>query len=1738
MITLPVWFFPPWISKYFATVLSFAPGRELGVLGVVPFAFANLLVTLGYSGYVGIPVIEDPLNAIVISTLCEEICREFCFFYGHFMHYVECKWVDPGHLFLDHFQSFTFRMLWHMGNNALAIYFPANFYLGAAMRIFNCGYFAYYWAGRDYDNAFYYTFCVAVHAGVLAFRHFVAPPVIPPKLVPQGGLFEKEVEEEKSSSPICVVSSNGVVGVTGMEAFPNCLLAPDELQRVILNGAAGVSTDPPPEKPIKATVSTVVKSALYDTKSLVDTILKKTFRTPYARMLRGAKLMSQGDVYDMVKKFLVCIVDLFLSLTDSVTYKPFVMALWRTVKELFPHQLRSAYSYLSNITDFKEKFLDPIFAIQTQGFGESFGNFIEKLKEARDGTVDFTESFFYSRLMCLLSAILSSATAYGFGVSDKIKLFMPRGINIATRVSIPDICFILASTIIDILDVGYQYFMDGVHLTKAHSGRTYAKWYAEIVKLAGEEQRIDTSHGVTRDEYLRRLTEAFVFAEEMGELITEEKMTKKDIETYRVARKDLDRLYNKHVVYGSSGTRLQPFCAVLYGQPGVGKTSLTRKIYQLYEASTECGTPFCEDTTYVVSAKSKYWDGFTRSKRYITLDDVGAIRIQGGLVSEDLSTFIDLVNNVKFTPDQAALPDKGVHDAIPHIVVMTTNTETFGITTAFTAVSAVVRRLSVHIKIAVKREFSVVEFGQNTGRLDGAKLAAAKLLNPKVDPWHLQVRVPVLQRTNGKEKLDCPFEFKVLCQGSFEEIRRPLARLMAEHYSGQIRFQDAMRSEAKNPYLKCGCFADDGCECAVVVQGGTYVSSMSDSLYLLMSFCFLTYVCACLSPILEAARVFLVKSTVTVEKAQLMMQDVEDLGKQVEERILSKCTPFFRHARYVAMGAGLFAGVKVLQMLMRPMLEVQGSTFSRVKAPPSQPDPYWEQKAPKLELTHQSRTCSYETMSDRVRRNNVFVFKLYAEEATPTNPMHNVIKLAATCIGGQDFIFPNHSLIDIEHKYPDTKFIRTVVISGPVSPKFSFNFEIGKRVVIKDLAFVRILDMIPRKDITRFLLPAPLPFKAQHFGAMIESAGITPTTIHVQQPVTTYNVPHLGEMIIPLPVFHGVSKMGACGVPLVIKAGSGFAIVGFHVAGSTTGPDFGIAQHLVQDDAKRAQASLDTLYGYPTVNCEELPDLTCYNTTTKFLPEIHSKNSAHFVEIQSADIYGELDLPVNRAKTDVRSSMIRPDVEEFLGPCDFVAPLFKSGWWKNDDEGNEPHYVNPMQTALRAISDANVLLDPSLVAAARIEYLTRVLFSIAEDEVPALRPLSDYQAINGVPGKKFIRSINKNAGGGFGMFTKKSKYLVPEPTEDSPDGVTWTPKIWAHIKALEDRYLCGTVQPIFQAHLKNEPRVVKPETGLPKPARVFTGTPAAFSHLVRKYFLPIVDLMQRYNLAFECAVGVDANSADWGSLRDFIVFHGNDRLVAGDYAKYDKSLPGRLLLCAFSILIEIAEVSGNYSPEELRIMWNIAYDSSFPTVYLERVVYRFYGSLPSGHPLTVIINSICNSLLVRIGFGMCGFEIDDFSNLVSFLSYGDDNIYSTKVDFTHAKLKEALGQCGLSYTLADKTNRAVDFQSLSECDFLKRAFIEREGRVFAPLSKDSIIRCLSLTYDSSLSELEQTRETLITMLREMYQYGEEEYVSFRNFAQTVCAKYGVIHSFLTYPEMDELMKEKYEETRVAPFSCY
>jgi hypothetical protein len=366
-------------------------------------------------------------------------------------------------------------------------------------------------------------------------------------------------------------------------------------------------------------------------------------------------------------------------------------------------------------------------------------------------------------------------------------------------------------------------------------------------------------------------------------------------------------------------------------------------------------------------------------------------------------------------------------------------------------------------------------------------------------------------------------------------------------------------------------------------------------------------------------------------------------------------------------------------------------------------------------------------------------------------------------------------------------------------------------------------------------------------------------------------------------------------------------------------------------------------------------------------------------------------------------------------------------------------------------------------------------------------------AINGAPGVRYCDKMNRKTSAGAPYRCPKKPFLIYLDEEQTLVDVV--PEIKDEISRMIVVYESGQrVHPVYCGHLKDEP--VTFEKAVMGKTRVFTAAGMAHVLVTRMYLLSVIMFMQEGRFDFETGPGTVVQSRQWHDLRTYLTHFGEDRIVAGDYSKFDKRMPASVIRAAFGIIHTICQRAG-YDEKALRVVAGIALDTAYPNIDFHGDLIEFYGSNPSGHPLTVIINGLANSLYMRYVYTILKppTETRPFKENVRLMTYGDDNIMGVNPEcnwFNHTAIQKVLADIDIGYTMADKEAESVPYIHIDNANFLKRTwrFDPDIWSYVAPLEASSIEKMLTVCVAKpNMSPKAHAIALISTAIREYFWYG-------------------------------------------------
>lgn len=612
---------------------------------------------------------------------------------------------------------------------------------------------------------------------------------------------------------------------------------------------------------------------------------------------------------------------------------------------------------------------------------------------------------------------------------------------------------------------------------------------------------------------------------------------------------------------------------------------------------------------------------------------------------------------------------------------------------------------------------------------------------------------------------------------------------------------------------------------------------------------------------------------------------------------------------------------------------------------------------------------------------------------------------------------------------------------------------------------------------------------------------------------------------------------GMCGAALVSDT-NGSAILGFHVGGVADTP-LGCYSSLLKHHIIEGMAHLRTLEGVIISGSAGTFEPVVMGVSILKPDPLHPKSPLNYVPKNSQIEYLGSCIGRSVTKTTVKVTPISEHILDVCGVANgYCGPKLNPEWFG-------------WQKCLSNMALPGEPYPHDLLEIAIMDYKAPIIEKLRCKKLKwyEATPLNDHDNLCGVAGKKFIDAIKLGTSVGFPLTGPKRDHVIElEPTEEWPCNRILEEALMEEIARIEAKYKLGERgYPIAKACKKDE------ILSSPK-CRIFYGNALSLTFLIRKYYLPILRILQMNPLLSECAVGINSHGPEWEELHKHMTKFGMDRLFGGDYGKYDQKLPSQLIFAALRILIDFAREC-NYSEEDLRVMEAMTGDIVYAYIAFNGdLIGLTEGTHISGNSLTVIINGICGSLNLRCYF-YTEYPLSYFHELmpnldpkkfypffrdyIAISTYGDDNMGSVHPDidsFTIKGCSEFLAKYGQEYTMPDKESELRDFLHEGELEFLKRTSVYHEalGRHLGALVDKSIYKSLHcFMRDKNCVDTEATACALNIdgALREWFNHGPEKYERQRQLMQEVAIRAHIDHICTG-------LKDSYEDRVANWFASY
>jgi hypothetical protein len=736
--------------------------------------------------------------------------------------------------------------------------------------------------------------------------------------------------------------------------------------------------------------------------------------------------------------------------------------------------------------------------------------------------------------------------------------------------------------------------------------------------------------------------------------------------------------------------------------------------------------------------------------------------------------------------------------------------------------------------------------------------------------------------------------------------------------------------------------------------------------------------------------------------------------------------------------------------------------------------PAWEE----LHVTHKARTTTFDQLKHKISK-NLYHVTFVAEDGS-TNRCDGLV------VEGNNMLLPLH----VFGSKIKLKVLCRLKEGDGLNTIFKGHVALNMAATIKgvDLAYVSATFLNPHSSIKDYF-----PESITHtrgagaflyknddgtmrddsvaFKTSMRHSGGTGYTYAL--PYTTFNGLCMGVLLgeFDVPCIAGVHLLGSPGTPI------GLAL--------------NITQQMISDltDVMKTKPCLNAmsngdfpkeLYGIEVVN-QSSPIHP--NSPLNYLPK-YSKITA----------VGNCPGRSSHTKSSVHRTIISDLVEEVCGvPCTWGAPKFNS--------------KRQWQASMQYSANTSSGLDPELLEWAMKDYEEDLVNAFTHPKhvnwiKAEFKPLNDMEIMAGRDGARFLDAVPKNTSKGFPLSGPKEEWITrldPDAFEEFQCPVEIRQEVLDLAEDMCNRFRQGErAYAIFKACVKDEPTPLSKDK-----VRVFQAASWAFQLLVRKYFLPLARLMSLFPLQSECAVGINAHGPEWDEYAKFMKQHGDDRILAGDYSKFDLRMPAQMLMATYKVFCNVCEKCGTYSEDDLTIMRGIATEISYSVVAYNGDLIIHNGSHPSGNNMTVYGNCGDNCLNFRCGYAYNGLKngytfktLPKFKKVCALGTYGDDAKGSVKRGydwFNHITFADYMKENDIIFTMPDKESVPTKYMNDTDADFLKRknVFNEETGLIHGALDEDSIFKSLHTVLKSTVGPKKHAAGNIETALREWFHHGRD-----------------------------------------------
>nr|QRK69405.1 polyprotein [Solenopsis invicta virus 16] len=388
-------------------------------------------------------------------------------------------------------------------------------------------------------------------------------------------------------------------------------------------------------------------------------------------------------------------------------------------------------------------------------------------------------------------------------------------------------------------------------------------------------------------------------------------------------------------------------------------------------------------------------------------------------------------------------------------------------------------------------------------------------------------------------------------------------------------------------------------------------------------------------------------------------------------------------------------------------------------------------------------------------------------------------------------------------------------------------------------------------------------------------------------------------------------------------------------------------------------------------------------------------------------------------------------------------------------------------------------------------------------------------------------------------FKNKSWLFKLNENKDKLLGIN--PQLQSILELKEKLRAQGKVPASWYTGCLKDARIAKEKELIPGATRLFEMSAVDLTLAQRSYHLDFYASFMENRRQCENTVGININGSEWSLLASDLLSISNN-ILAGDYSKYGPRLNQTILFEALKIIKLWCKQNWKEFTEEDDISFDaLAEEIVHGFLIVDRTVLRVCAGLMSGNSGTVILNSMVNSIYMRIVYLLIMNDkckqmasLNYFNQNTQFFFNGDDLVGSVSDEivefFNNQTIANTFAKFDIKYTNSQKNKEVVPFESITDVTFLKAQFRHhpnRFGEWLAAMDKVSIEDCFQWVWESRVSLQDRTIENCDQAIRLAYGRGREYFDQLRNLLIQELCKLNIFSSFPTWDVLDyQVWEEK------------